>query len=269
MPVVDFVVCWVGCLSLQRGAELRRCPAGLRCGRSRCAGLLCGARPGQVAARLALRAQTCSPSPCHRQGADLPCPARLRRPQGAPPYTAFALMHRWWHATVAGPRHATSGATQGLRRLAAGRLEGAEKRSGEVGARSALQPLTRRRCLSAAPEGREASSAAPPRREHRRAVPPQAGPPERSPAASRLSPRPALLRQTETSDDIARSLNPAPPPQWSSRSTSHPSTPRPGPRTAPPAPACAAAPHAGRRAPGRPHGPARPLRRGTRSRRCR
>ncbi len=85
---------------------------------------------------------------------------------------------------------------KGLSLPPAGRLEGAEKRSGEVGARSALQHLTRRRCLSAAPTGREASSAAPPRREHRRAVLPQAGPPERSPDGGRLSPRPALPRQS-------------------------------------------------------------------------
>lgn len=55
------------------------------------AGLLSGARTGQVAAQLALRAQTCSPSPGHRPGADLPLPARLRRQQGAQPEAPSAL----------------------------------------------------------------------------------------------------------------------------------------------------------------------------------
>lgn len=49
-----------------------------------------------------------------------------------------------------------------------------EKRSGRVGARSAHPRLTRRRCLSAAAQGREASSTARPGREHRSGVGPQA-----------------------------------------------------------------------------------------------
>ena len=49
-----------------------------------------------------------------------------------------------------------------------------EKRSGRVGARSAHPRLTRRRCLSAAAQGREASSTARPGREHRSEVGPQA-----------------------------------------------------------------------------------------------
>ena len=53
---------------------------------------------------------------------------------------------------------------------AGGDFGGGEKRSGGVGARSALPQQTRSRCLSAAPAGREASSAARPRREHRSGV---------------------------------------------------------------------------------------------------
>jgi hypothetical protein len=65
---------------------------------------------------------------------------------------------------------------------AGGDFGGGEKRSGWVGGRSPLCEHARRRCLSAAPTGREASSAARPGHEHRSEVGPQAD-------RSRMSPR--------------------------------------------------------------------------------
>ncbi len=70
---------------------------------------------------------------------------------------------------------------QGLSGPAAGRLVGAEQRSGEVGARSALRHLTGRVCLNAAAGGRGVSYAAPPQHEQRKAVPPGAGPTTKKP----------------------------------------------------------------------------------------
>ena len=69
------------------------------CGRSRFAGLLFGTGPAQVAAQLALRAQTCSPSPCQRQGANLGRPACLRRPHRRP------ASHRLGFFAPLVPRH--------------------------------------------------------------------------------------------------------------------------------------------------------------------
>ena len=72
-----------------------------------------------------------------------------------------------------------------------------EKRSGRVGARSAHPRLTRRRCLSAAPEGRGASSTARPGREHRSGVGPQADrsrrPCTQAPAVARRAPQMPLM----------------------------------------------------------------------------
>jgi hypothetical protein len=72
-----------------------------------------------------------------------------------------------------------------------------EKRSGRVGARSAHPRLTRRRCLSAAPEGRGASSTARPGREHRSGVGPQADrsrrPCTQTPAVARRAPQMPLM----------------------------------------------------------------------------
>ena len=68
----------------ERGAEPSRWLAGLHVGGPAlrdCSPALC---PAQVAAQLALRAQTCSPSPCQRQGANLGRPACLRRPHRRP-----------------------------------------------------------------------------------------------------------------------------------------------------------------------------------------
>jgi hypothetical protein len=80
-------------LAVQRGVEPMRCLAGLQCWRSSLRQDCSQSRsPGQVAAQLALWAQTCSPSPCLQQGANLPLLARLRRQQGAHPGTASALV---------------------------------------------------------------------------------------------------------------------------------------------------------------------------------
>ena len=80
---------------------------------------------------------------------------------------------------------------------AGGDFGGGEKRSGWVGGRSPLCEHARRRCLSAAPTGREASSAARPGREHRSEVGPQAD-------RSRMSPR-----RPPAGASGARSCNPA------------------------------------------------------------
>jgi hypothetical protein len=184
-----------GCLSVQRGVEPMRCLAGLQCWRSRFAGLLSGARPGQVAAQLGLRPQTCSPSPCLQQGANLTLPARLRRQQGAPPGTASALVTplgacpdpKPWHIPHAAvacanePLHATSRAKKGWGGIWPGALLVLEARSKEVGTRSVLRDLTRRGCLSGAGRARATSSPSPLPCEHRKAVLPQAGPPTLKP----------------------------------------------------------------------------------------
>ena len=73
--------------------------------------------------------------------------------------------------------------TSSCQRVAAGGdFGGGEKHSGWVGGRSPLCEHARRRCLSAAPTGREASSAARPGHEHRSEVGPQAD-------RTRMSPR--------------------------------------------------------------------------------
>jgi hypothetical protein len=119
--------------------------------------------------------QTCSPSPCLQQGANLTLPVRLRRQQGAHPGTASALVtplvaridpaaaacrrlsnhHREgrhnlprWHATTLRPWHAASGAKKGWAGIWPGALLVLEERSKEVGTRSVLRELTRRSCLS-------------------------------------------------------------------------------------------------------------------------
>ncbi len=73
-----------------------------------------------------------------------------------------------------------------------GDVGGGEKRSGRVGARSALPRLTRRRCLSEAAQGRGASSTARPGREHRSGVGPRADrsrrPCTQAPAVARRAP---------------------------------------------------------------------------------
>jgi hypothetical protein len=80
-------------LSVKRGVEPMRCLAGLQCCRSRLRRDCSQSRsPGQVAAQLGLRPQTCSPSPCLQQGANLTLPVRLRRQQGAQSGTASALV---------------------------------------------------------------------------------------------------------------------------------------------------------------------------------
>jgi hypothetical protein len=77
-----------------------------------------------------------------------------------------------------------------------------EKRSGRVGARSAHPRLTRRRCLSAAPEGRVASSTARPGREHRSGVGPQADrslrPCTQAPAVARRAPQMPLMQRASS-----------------------------------------------------------------------
>jgi hypothetical protein len=77
-----------------------------------------------------------------------------------------------------------------------------EKRSGRVGARSAHPRLTRRRCLSAAPEGRVASWTARPVREHRSGVGPQADrsrrPCTRAPAVARRAPQMPLMQRVSS-----------------------------------------------------------------------
>jgi hypothetical protein len=114
-----------GVLAFWRGVEPMRCLAGLQCWRSRFAGLLYGARPGQVAAQLGLRPQTCSPSPCLQQGADLTLPARLRRQQGAPPGTASALVTPLEACRRCGAGACHQQGEKGLGRHLAGRLVGA------------------------------------------------------------------------------------------------------------------------------------------------
>jgi hypothetical protein len=73
-----------------------------------------------------------------------------------------------------------------------GAVGGGEKRSGRVGARSAHPGLIRRRCPSAAAQGREASSTARPGREHRSGVGHPADrsrrPCPQAPAAARRTP---------------------------------------------------------------------------------
>jgi hypothetical protein len=134
--------------------------------------------------------QTCSPSPCLQQGANLTLPVRLRRQQGAHPGTASALVTplEACHGPAAAACHPLSNhhsdsvsqpaavaccqrGEKGLGRHLAGRLVGAEKHSVEVGARSARRQLACRGCLSAADAVSVVSSPAPPRREHRKAVP--------------------------------------------------------------------------------------------------
>jgi hypothetical protein len=174
------------------------------------AGLLSGARPGQVAAQLALWAQTCSPSPCLQQGANQTLPARLRRQQGAPPGTASALVtplvachdpaaaacgHHLASTTVKACHNlrrwrATSGAKKGWGGIWPGALLVLEARSKEVGTRSVLRELTRRGCLSGAGRARATSSPSPLPCEHRKAVLPQAGPPTLKPGRMPTQPSP-------------------------------------------------------------------------------
>jgi hypothetical protein len=170
-----------------------RCLAELHCWRSRLRHDCSQSRsPGQVAAQLALRAQTCSPSPCLQQGANLTLPARLRRQQGAPPGTASALVTPLVACRRCGAVACHQQGGKGLGRHLAGRLVGAEKHSVEVGVRSTLRHHACRGCLSAAGEAREASSPAPPRREHRKAVLPQAGPPTMKPGRMLTQPSPCI-----------------------------------------------------------------------------
>lgn len=112
------------------------------------AGLLFGARAGQVAAQLAPDgAQTCSPSPGHRPGADLSLPARLRRQPGAPPGTALRLLALL--VACSGCLHATSGAAKGLRWPAAGRLGGRRAAQGSPAFRQDRHPEARPQAASA------------------------------------------------------------------------------------------------------------------------
>ena len=147
--------------------------------------------PTQVAAQLALRAQTCSPSPCFQQGANLSRPAHLRRQQGAQPGTASALVTPL--ATCPDPQTEAPRNSCGTHRMSrgmppAGRKKGwggirpgallvLEARSKEVGTRSVLRHLTRRGCLSGAGKACATSSPSPLPCEHRKAVLPKAGPP--------------------------------------------------------------------------------------------
>jgi hypothetical protein len=113
---------------------------------------------------------------CARGPRPLRSSATLRRaathhlpPRGLPQGRA-AGPHTMRIPTVTGARPHPS-----RRRGPGGRDVGSgEKRSGRVGARSAHPKLTRRRCLSGAAKGREASSTARPGREHRSGVGPQA-----------------------------------------------------------------------------------------------
>jgi hypothetical protein len=170
-----------------------RCLAGLQCWRSRLRQDCSQSRsPGQVAAQLGLRPQTCSPSPCLQQGANLTLPARLRRQQGAPPGTASALVTplvACSYPAAAACQHlptttvmachtlqrwrATSGAKKGWAGIRPGALLVLEARSKEVGTRSVHRALTRRSCLNGAGKACAVSSPSPLPCEHRKAVPPR------------------------------------------------------------------------------------------------
>jgi len=88
-----------------------------------------------------------------------------------------------------------------------GDFGGGEKRRGQVGARSAHPEHTRRRCLSGAPYGREASSAARPGQEHRSGVGLQADRPRMSPwrpPAVASGARPSSSQQSNEQRDEQR-----------------------------------------------------------------
>jgi len=86
-----------------------------------------------------------------------------------------------------------------------------EKRRGRVGARSAHPRLTRRRCLSAAAQGREASSTARPGREHRSGVGPQADrsrrPCTQAPAVARRAPHMPLMPRASSPQSTQNTQN--------------------------------------------------------------
>ena len=132
---------------------------------------------------------------CARRPQPLRSSATLRRaathhlpPRGLPQGRA-AGPHTMRIPTVTGARPHPSR----RRGPGGGDVGSGEKRSGRVGARSAHPGLIRRRCPSAAVQGREASSTARPGREHRSGVGRTADRPRRprpqAPAAARQTPK--------------------------------------------------------------------------------
>jgi hypothetical protein len=161
--------------------------------------------------------QTCLPSPCLQQGANLSRPAHLRRQQGAHPGTASALvtpLMACHNPAVAVCQHlptatvmachnlqrwrATSGAKKGWAGIWLGALLVLRSTVSRWARDSALRHHACRGCLSAAGAVSVASSPALPRREHRKEVPLQAGPPTMKPGRMLAQPSPRVIPTKRT-----------------------------------------------------------------------